>query len=92
MFSFKLYLRSLVLLAACWMVINVISIKFEASSDGYSEMGLPFPFYRRFTGKCFNCKEVGFLWKGFLLDIVILLALGVIIQVVIRKARSAWGV
>jgi hypothetical protein len=86
---YELYIKIFLATVAVWLVLSFIFGKFEASNDGYNEIGFPFVFYRSFSGKCFDCKEVGFFWKWFFLDIVTILVIAFIIKVVIRKVKAA---
>jgi len=72
-----------------WLVVSFLFGKFEASSDGYNEIGFPFTFYRTFSGKCFDCKETGFLLGWFLLDFLSVLIVAFILRMIIYKFKAA---
>ncbi len=72
-----------------WLIASFSFGKFEASSDGYNEIGFPFTFYRSFSGKCFDCKETGFLLEWFLLDSLIILIFAFLLRIIIYKVKAA---
>lgn len=82
-------LKIFVVIFLSWLVVSFSFGKFEASSDGYNEIGVPFAFYRTFSGKCFDCKETGFLLEWFLLDFLIVLIVVFILSMVIYKFKAA---
>lgn len=89
MLRYRLYLKIFFLLTICWLIVSVLFGTFKSINDGYNEIGFPFTFYRSFSGKCFDCKEVGFLWKGFLLDVAIVLVIAFIVRITVQKKQSS---
>lgn len=59
-----------------WLILSSVLGRYEEASDGFTEIGLPFTFYRGFSGKCFGCPSTGVLWKGLIADFLIVLAVG----------------
>ena len=93
MLRHRIYLKTFLVISFCWLIVSVLLSKFKSSSDGYNEIGFPLVFYRSFSGKCFDCKETGFLLKGFFLDIAIVVSTTLLLQILIRKTKSVkWTV
>ncbi|MCO6498195.1 MAG: hypothetical protein J5I50_11105 [Chitinophagaceae bacterium] len=89
MFKIGSVLKIFVIIFSCWLVGSFLFGKFEAYEDGYNEIGFPFVFYRTFSGKCFDCKEIGFLLRYFLLDALIILILAFLLRIIIHKIKAA---
>jgi hypothetical protein len=85
MYKYKRYAKVFLVILSCWIFISFLISRFDSSSDGYNEIGFPFVFYRSFFGKCFECKEVGLLWDGFVLDIGIVLLIAFFLQIMLWK-------
>ena len=88
MFKHSFVLKVFAIIFSSWFVGSLLFGKFEAYEDGYNEIGFPFVFYRSFSGKCFDCKEIGFLSKGFLLDLLIVSATSFVIIIIINKIKK----
>lgn len=87
MFKFSSVLKIFVIIFPCWLVGSFLFGKFEAYEDGYNEIGFPFVFYRTFSGKCFDCKQTGFMLGHFILDALIVLLLAFLLKKIIQKTR-----
>lgn len=85
MLKHQLYLKIFFLVATCWLIFSFLFGRFKSIADGYNEVGFPFVFYRSFSGKCFDCKDIGFLWKEFFLDIAVVFAIAFILKIVISN-------
>jgi hypothetical protein len=80
MYRNKIFVITTASLLLCWFVLSMVWGSYHAASDGFNELGFPFPFYRSFLGKCFDCLQTGILWKGLVGDLalVVLLALFIV--------------
>jgi len=58
------------------------------SVDGYNEIGLPFLFYRNYSAKGFDDTSSGFLWEGFIGDILLVLVVSIILKLIITKNKT----
>jgi hypothetical protein len=83
------FLKLLLVVFICWLAISYLLGKFEASSDGYNEIGIPFPFYRVFNGKCFDCKQSGLLVGGLVFDVLVLMCIVLILKFLFSKRKAA---
>lgn len=88
MLRYRIYIKTFLVISFCWLIVSILLSKFKSSSDGYNEIGFPLVFYRSFSGKCRDCKETGFLLKGFFLDIAIVVAIALVLQILIRKTKA----
>lgn len=75
-------------LLICWLILCFLLGKYEMSVDGYNEIGLPFLFYRNCSAKGFHGTSIGFLWEGFIGDILLVLVVSIILKLVITKNKT----
>lgn len=70
-----------------FIVLTLLTMKNEASSDGLNTYGFPFTFYDHFTGKCDDCYgKFGFKKLNFILDVLIITA--TIFTVITLKSKT----
>lgn len=56
-----------------WLLFSFAWGQYEAQSDGFTEIGVPFIFYRYTDGKCFDCTGMGVLYFGLLKDLLLII-------------------
>lgn len=78
-------MKAFLMVLSLWIVLTVVTGRFESSSDGYSELGFPFVFYRSFSGKCTECADTGVLWRGVVLDCGIVLLTAYILHLMLKN-------
>jgi hypothetical protein len=88
MIAFSTVLKTFVIIFCCWIVGCFALGKFEASNDGYNEIGFPLIFYRYFSGKCFSCKENGFFIEQLILDILFVFVIAFVVKFIVHKVKS----
>jgi hypothetical protein len=71
--------------ALSWLILCFIFGTFESASDGWDKVGLPFVFYLHSSGKIDGTIEMGFFWKEFLIDILILFTIALILNKLSNK-------
>lgn len=70
-----------------WLVLSIALGGYHEASDGFTEVGFPFTFYRGFSGKYFDCPETGILSKGLIADLGIVIVIAVLVALLIRERR-----
>jgi hypothetical protein len=76
----KTVVFSFVIIVFFWLLLSLLLGTYRAASDGLNEVGFPFTFYRKFTGKCIACEYKNvFLFGNFILDILLILLLSLVI-------------
>ena len=82
------YLRILMPFVILWVIAVMLTMKSQAASDGFNEIGFPFVIFREFAGKGdHNHLELGFLYKNLLLDVGIVLLMAFAYQIMLQKRR-----
>lgn len=71
-----------------WILVCYLPYMFNTTVDAYNEIGIPFTFYRSFFGKCIDCKPLGFLWGGFIGDVLLLFLVSFTLKPLISKAKT----
>lgn len=84
----KFYSNSFFYVFILWPLLCFLFKKDDANVDGYDEIGLPFIFYRRFYGKCIECRKVGFFFFNLLYDLLLLMFISYI-PTLIKKMLSS---
>ncbi|MDJ1503852.1 hypothetical protein [Xanthocytophaga agilis] len=76
----KSLLRIFLIYFSIWGAMCCVFGQYEASSDGFNEIGFPFVFLRTFAGKCLECEQldIGFIFLGFLADLLLLSGLSLL--------------
>jgi hypothetical protein len=69
----------------CWLVLCLIFGTFESASDGWDKVGLPVVFYMHSSGKLDHPVTMGFFWKEFLIDILIVFIVALILNKLSNK-------
>ena len=85
----KIFIITSASLLLCWLVLSMVLGTYEEASDGFTEMGLPFAFFRGFSGKCSDCPETRIVWKGLIADLVIVLMAALLVGWFVSKRRRA---
>ncbi len=66
---------------AIWIILVLIFGKYEAQSDGFNELGIPFVFYRYFSGKGdYNKLHLGINYCNLIIDLAIVFLISLIIM------------
>lgn len=60
---------------ASWFGISLFFGTYESMSDGWDKVGTPFDFYLGTGGKCDDCPETGFFFRGFYYDMMLVYVL-----------------
>ena len=79
--------RVLLFYLVAQIILSIIFTKSELANDGYFEFGFPFSMYRTTNAKTFNNPTIGFLSKGFLLNLLVLFLLSISTVYILRKIK-----
>lgn len=79
----------IIVLFTIWLGLSLLLGKFNAPNDGLTEIGLPFTFFRAFSGKCLHCSfQTGFLIKGFVGNMVTILGITLVWHLLKTKTNN----
>lgn len=80
-----IHIRIFSIVFSIWLIVSVVFGKHNSANDGYNEIGVPFTFYRSYSGKTIsNYQSIQLSWYGLTSDILIVL----IVIVVISRFRE----